>query len=554
MTSQSVPIEISAEALNAYDDSSFINEDNSLQEHEGDSTRRPAFLPTEDRGFDFQPFEVPRRELIIKQLPQNPLSLFQHFIPISLVNSWVKYTNDWVNRLLQSGVIDSQEHEITEKSRLRAWKPTTAAELYIWLGILIYIGVHGEISVEDHWKTPQLEDQRPEHSIIKFMTYDRFQLLHRHLRLFDHTKFTDDDDFPIVFQCVERWSQHIQLATTELCDPGSHLAVDEGMIRYTGRNKQVTYVPNKPIDTGLKVWIAAQLGLFMRWIWHQPGAKYGPVGVERKKPASQRGRRKGKGRGSQRRAPNEVDEVKEVIHVITEAGDKIMALNSTQSVVIALINLLPQSTYHVFVDNLFSSPDLFRSLRQHGHGATGTARPNCGIYKGLADAKKADKAGKSGFQFNEIKVIPTADNQVNQIAWKDNALVLLLSTAFTGEERCDRWRKRPSTKTPMARPIQRFFSGEPIKLISIPTIAASYNDEMNHVDRGDQRKSYLGYDHPIRRGAWQAIAWTFLLDIVLVNSFLLQLHGEPAWERLPSTEPVKADFSSRRRIYARGTA
>jgi hypothetical protein len=28
--------------------------------------------------------------------------------------------------------------------------------------------------------------------------------------------------------------------------------VDEGMIRYTGRNKQVTYVPNKPIDTASK--------------------------------------------------------------------------------------------------------------------------------------------------------------------------------------------------------------------------------------------------------------------------------------------------------------
>ncbi|UPL00622.1 hypothetical protein LCI18_011556 [Fusarium solani-melongenae] len=272
------------------------------------------------------------------------------------------------------------------------------------------MGVHSEITVEDHWKTSQLEDQRAEHSIIKFMTYNRFQLLYRHIRLFDHTKFTDDcDDFPIVFQCVESWSQHIQLATTELCEPGSHLAVDEAMIRYTGRNKQVTHVPNKPIDTGFKVWIAAQLGLFMRWIWHQPGAKYGPVGIQ-KKPASQKKKSKGKGKA------DKADEVKEVIYVATEAGAKTIALNSTQSVVIALINLLPISTYHVFVDNLFSSPDLFRSLRQHGHGATGTARPNCGIYKGLVEAKKADKAGKSGFQFNEIKVIPTVDNQVNQIA------------------------------------------------------------------------------------------------------------------------------------------
>jgi hypothetical protein len=105
---------------------------------------------------------------------------------------------------------------------------------------------------------------------------------------------------------------------------------------------------------------------------------------------------------------------------------------------------------------------------------------------------------------------------------------------FTGDETTKRWRKRPSTQTPTARPIQRFFGGEPVKLISIPTIAASYSDEMNHVDRGDQRRSYLGYDHPIRRGAWQAIAWTFLLDVVLVHSFLLQLHGQPAWSRCTS--------------------
>jgi hypothetical protein len=213
-------------------------------------------------------------------------------------------------------------------------------------------------------------------------------------------------NLPTVFQCVESWSQHLQHATTELCEPGSHLAVDEAMIRYAGRNKQVTRVPNKPVDTGFKVWIAAQLGIFMRWIWHQPGAKYGPVGVQ-KKPASQKKKTKGKVKAS-----SKTDKVEDVIYVATEAEAKIVALNSTQSVVVALINLLPISTYRVFVDNLFSSPDLFRSLRQHGHGATGTARSNCGIYNGLVEAKKADKAGKSGFQFNEIKVIPTADNQI----------------------------------------------------------------------------------------------------------------------------------------------
>src|SRR6478735_4461413 len=44
MSSQSIP----AEALNAYDDQSFIREDNSSREHEYDSTRRPDFPPAED--------------------------------------------------------------------------------------------------------------------------------------------------------------------------------------------------------------------------------------------------------------------------------------------------------------------------------------------------------------------------------------------------------------------------------------------------------------------------------------------------------------------------
>jgi hypothetical protein len=179
------------------------------------------------------------------------------------------------------------------------------------------------------------------------------------------------------------------------------------MIRYTGRNSEVTYVPGKPTDIGFKVWVVAQLGIFLRWTWHQPGAEHGPVGVERskrKKSVSQRGK------ASREREASEADKVEEVIHVLTDDGDKVIALNSTQSIVIALINLLPNSIYHVFVDNLFSSPDLFLSLRQHGHGATGTARPNCGIFKELIDAKKKDKSGKSRFKFNEIKVIPTLDN------------------------------------------------------------------------------------------------------------------------------------------------
>jgi hypothetical protein len=111
--------------------------------------------------------------------------------------------------------------------------------------------------------------------------------------------------------------------------------------------------------------------------------------------------------------------------------------------------------------------------------------------------------------------------------------VLFLSTVFTGadDERVVRQRKKPSSKTSEAKPIRRFFGDEAVKMINIPTVAAAYNDEMNHVDRGDQLRSYYKYDHALRRGPWQALAWTFLLDVALVNSYVVQLHGQPEWKR-----------------------
>jgi hypothetical protein len=65
--------------------------------------------------------------------------------------------------------------------------------------------------------------------------------------------------------------------------------------------------------------------------------------------------------------------------------------------------------------------------------------------------------------------------------------VLFLTTVFTGadDERVLRQRKKPSSKKSEAKPIRRFFGNEAIKMINIPTVAAKYNDQMNHVDRGD---------------------------------------------------------------------
>lgn len=55
---------------------------------------------------------------------------------------------------------------------------------------------------------------------------------------------------------------------------------------------------------------------------------------------------------------------------------------------------------------------------------------------------------------------------------------------------------------------------------------------MNGVDRSDQLRASQGYKHPYRRGAWQALAWSFLLEIMIGNSYSLQLYGQPAWDKI----------------------
>lgn len=57
---------------------------------------------------------------------------------------------------------------------------------------------------------------------------------------------------------------------------------------------------------------------------------------------------------------------------------------------------------------------------------------------------------------------------------------------------------------------------------------------MNGVDTSDQMRSYYQYGRPIRRGGWQSIAWNFLLEVIVVNSFFLQLWGEPNWRTVKS--------------------
>ena len=88
-------------------------------------------------------------------------------------------------------------------------------------------------------------------------------------------------------------------------------------------------------------------------------------------------------------------------------------MNLTQRIAFSLVSELRNASYHVFLDNLFSSPELFRAFRAVGVGASGIARQNSGIFEELIALKKEKDSSKP---WGWIKAIPTEDSLINQFA------------------------------------------------------------------------------------------------------------------------------------------
>ena len=176
--------------------------------------------------------------------------------------------------------------------------------------------------------------------------------------------------------------------------PGRDLSIDEAMIGFEGRASETTTIPNKPTPTGFKTWCITNRGFLLLWIWHIPGDGNGPVGV---RTPRELGGSLCKGKGG----------------------------NKTQAVAYELLRRLPRQGYHVYIDNLFTSMRFLEFLRKHGYGATGTCRTNSGVLQELINIKKSDT--NDIIPWGTLEIRYTENVMVSQMAWKDNAVVLLMS-------------------------------------------------------------------------------------------------------------------------------
>jgi hypothetical protein len=60
--------------------------------------------------------------------------------------------------LLENAVIDNWNTSLSEHLRILKWEGLSTATAYVWLGVIIYLGIYRENAIKDHWKAPSLGD------------------------------------------------------------------------------------------------------------------------------------------------------------------------------------------------------------------------------------------------------------------------------------------------------------------------------------------------------------------------------------------------------------
>ena len=134
------------------------------------------------------------------------------------------------------------------------------------------MGLHVESSIGDYWNTEPIKG--PIHDqVLRHISLKRWQQIDR----FFHISKPQQPGQPSnerPFAKLEPLSDTLRQAFKKYWKTGTHLAVDESIQRFMGRAKEIVNIPSKPTPEGFKIWILANEGYVLDWIYHSKGTNY----------------------------------------------------------------------------------------------------------------------------------------------------------------------------------------------------------------------------------------------------------------------------------------
>jgi hypothetical protein len=245
-----------------------------------------------------------------------PIDYFWKLFPLTLLTLIANETNRYA---LQKGV--------------RSWIDTTDDEIGIYLAVIMLMSFYGKSCVKSYWSTDGLIETP---IFAKLMTRDRFLQLKSCLHFADNlTSDSNTDRLSKVRPIYEAVSETFKNALI----PFKNLCIDESLMLWKGRLGFKQYIPLKHARFGIKSFVLcdAETGFVLKLIVYTGSAT-------------------------------------ELVTIPTLQGEKDWGLGAR--VVYSLLEDYLHKGHRLYVDNWYSSPNLFQKLHCDKTNACSTVRAN----------------------------------------------------------------------------------------------------------------------------------------------------------------------------------
>jgi hypothetical protein len=392
----------------------------------------------------------------------NPLPIFQEKILITksmnekVVEETLRYANQYI-----------ANKEIPPRSRIR----------FLTMGIIKLP------KLEDYWATSWPFRNS---AVADIMPRDRFTTILKFYHLNDNNKNIPKGNpgFDPLFK-LRPFLDSVMNNIQSNYNLGQDLSIDEQMVSYKGRIHFLQYLPKKPTKWGMKAFVLSDSnsGYIYKWKLYT-GSKY---------------------------CTNKSNVTFIIIgkNEFLDTSEK----SVTHATVMKLVEGLEGRGHNIYMDNYYSSPDLFLDLYDNGFGACGTVAVN---RRGMPrEWKNSQKGKQQSMKQGDIR-FKNLNGPLNALQWKDKRTVTMLSTLHDSQVNQVSRRSR--------------FAPGGREDVDKPRMICDYNMKMGGVDKGDQLLPYYSFVH--RTVKWWKRAAFHLLEVAFMNAYLLYTNSRHDGKKL----------------------
>ncbi|XP_030609340.1 piggyBac transposable element-derived protein 4-like [Archocentrus centrarchus] len=388
----------------------------------------------------------------------SPLEIFSSFFDTAVLNLLCHNTNK------------NAAGKIAQGKRFM-WRDTTAEDMKKFIGMLLFMSVVHLPKLSDYWRKGTAF-QVPFPATI--MPRDQFMSILSCIHMSDpeedkiqeEKKGTRDYDR---LHRVRPLMDLISMRCKAIYHPRQHLSVDERMVATKARLGIKQYMKAKPTKWGLKFFVLADVNGYT------------------------------------------ID-----FQLYTGKAEIFSGHGLSFDVVCSLVQKsYLGSGYVIYIDNFYTSPLLFRHLRQLGFGACGTYRKGRVGVPTTHENALTKKSPRGSIRW-------IRDRDLLYIKWMDTREVSMCSTlhsVYSGDV-VERWEKGPDgTKQKVSVPR--------------PTTVTEYNKHMGGVDTSDQMITTTSVHRKTMR--WTTTVFQHLIDIAATNSFVVHKEQCSIMQQKPRT-------------------